>query len=163
MAAVIEAETLVLLPSAKQCHSAADLVCVAAALWEWKKYRVRLYAWQLPLGIASVWSFLYRAARLPSEDVAQARASHFRLCGCRYLLYHSPASSQSVIPGRVSEQLSLCCSVRNPFPPSEKVLFRFQTDKDVARWKVFTDQDYGGRTTACLQSSQQHSVSQLAQ
>ena len=44
-------------------------------------------------------------------------------------------------------------AVRNPVPPTEAVLFRFQTEKELARWKVFTDQQYGGQTTARLDPS----------
>ncbi|KAK9791192.1 hypothetical protein WJX73_009919 [Symbiochloris irregularis] len=43
--------------------------------------------------------------------------------------------------------------VRNPVPPSEAVLFRFRAPEDVARWKVFTDQPYGGRTAAGFELS----------
>ena len=49
-------------------------------------------------------------------------------------------------------------AVRNPLPPSEATLFRFETEADLARWKVFTDQKYGGRTIAQLRLAQEDQV-----
>lgn len=44
----------------------------------------------------------------------------------------------------------LFAAVRYPFPEAEKVLYTFQSRDDLARWKIFTDQEFGGRTTAIL-------------
>jgi hypothetical protein len=40
--------------------------------------------------------------------------------------------------------------VQNPYPPSERLLYSFGSAQELARWKVFTDQEYGGRSTAEL-------------
>jgi hypothetical protein len=44
----------------------------------------------------------------------------------------------------------MCLAVRYPFPEAEKVLYTFQSVDDLARWRIFTDQEFGGRTTAAL-------------
>lgn len=41
-------------------------------------------------------------------------------------------------------------TVKNPIPPSEKLLFTFKNDKDLARWSTFTDQEFGGQSEATL-------------
>lgn len=45
-------------------------------------------------------------------------------------------------------------AVQNPIPPSEKLLFTFKTDKDLARWSTFSDQEFGGQSEASLALSQ---------
>ncbi|DBA75841.1 hypothetical protein WJX77_010736 [Trebouxia sp. C0004] len=44
--------------------------------------------------------------------------------------------------------------VQNPIPPSEKLLFTFKTEKDLARWSTFSDQEFGGQSEASLALSQ---------
>lgn len=41
-------------------------------------------------------------------------------------------------------------TVKNPIPPSEKLLFSFKNEKDLARWSTFTDQEFGGQSEAKL-------------
>ena len=45
-------------------------------------------------------------------------------------------------------------AVQNPIPPSEKLLFTFKTEKDLARWSTFSDQEFGGQSEASLALSQ---------
>lgn len=40
--------------------------------------------------------------------------------------------------------------VNNPYPPTEKLLFSFATPSDIARWRAFSDAEYGGSSTAQL-------------
>lgn len=55
-----------------------------------------------------------------------------------------------------------CVAVQNPIPPSEKVLFSFNTEKDLARWSTFTDQEFGGQSEASLALSQTSPVCNTA-
>ena len=45
-------------------------------------------------------------------------------------------------------------TVKNPIPPSEKLLFTFKNEKDLARWSTFTDQEFGGQSEAKLALSE---------
>ena len=49
-------------------------------------------------------------------------------------------------------------AVQNPIPPSEKLLFTFKTEKDLARWSTFSDQEFGGQSEASLTLSQAPAV-----
>ena len=44
----------------------------------------------------------------------------------------------------------LSVTAQNPIPPSEKLLFTFKNSKDIARWNIFTDQEFGGQSEAAL-------------
>ncbi|KAK9803259.1 hypothetical protein WJX72_001399 [[Myrmecia] bisecta] len=43
--------------------------------------------------------------------------------------------------------------VKDPYPPSSRQLFRFKSPEDLAAWNIFTDQEFGGLSTASLSSS----------
>ena len=49
-------------------------------------------------------------------------------------------------------------TVKNPIPPSEKLLFTFKNGKDLARWTTFTDQEFGGQSEAKLALSEKTPV-----
>ena len=53
----------------------------------------------------------------------------------------------------------MLAEVQSPYPPAERLLYSFGSSDDLARWKVFTDQQYGGRSTAELASSPDEPVS----
>eukprot|EP00884_Botryococcus_braunii_P023156 jgi/Botrbrau1/9524/Bobra.0211s0015.1 len=57
--------------------------------------------------------------------------------------------SQSVLR-QVGNRRSFFDMLRFPFPSAEKLFYSFHTNKDLARWKVFTDMEFGGKTTASL-------------
>jgi len=44
-------------------------------------------------------------------------------------------------------------SVRDPHPPSERLLYAFSAPADLARWSVYSDAEFGGATTASLAAS----------
>lgn len=46
--------------------------------------------------------------------------------------------------------VSMFGPVKYPTPSTEKLLYGFQTENDISRWKVFTDMEFGGKTTASL-------------
>ena len=76
---------------------------------------------------------------------------------------HVPCCMQawsSITAMRKQLRGSLCCApeVQNPYPPSERLLYSFGSAQELARWKVFTDQEYGGRSTAELALSAEAEV-----
>lgn len=52
-------------------------------------------------------------------------------------------------------------AVRNPYPDFQRTLFEFTSPADLALWNVFSDSEYGGRSTAALQLSQEEPVRRL--
>lgn len=51
-----------------------------------------------------------------------------------------------------------CRAVRNPFPDAQQTLFQFSSPADIALWNVFSDSEYGGKSTAALQLSEAEPV-----
>ncbi|CAL8471552.1 g11094 [Coccomyxa elongata] len=43
--------------------------------------------------------------------------------------------------------------VQNPYPAAERVLYQFASAEDLGKWKVFTDEEFGGQSIAELSSS----------
>lgn len=52
--------------------------------------------------------------------------------------------------------------VRSTFPDSHQSLFRFETPEDLAVWKVFSDAEFGGTSTAALQPGAVPGTAELA-
>ena len=55
-----------------------------------------------------------------------------------------------------------CClllAVQNPYQEGEKLLYSFASQEDLQRWTVFSDQEYGGKSTADLALSASEPVS----
>ena len=55
----------------------------------------------------------------------------------------------------------LRCAVRDPAPPAQQVLYKFADAADLARWRVFSDQELGGRSEAHLDQWPEHPVRRL--
>ena len=49
-----------------------------------------------------------------------------------------------------ADGLRLHLEVQNPYPPVDRLLYSFSSAEDLAHWNVFTDQQYGGQSTAKL-------------
>ena len=50
-------------------------------------------------------------------------------------------------------------AVQNPYQEGEKLLYSFASQEDLKRWTVFSDQEYGGKSTAELALSDSEPVS----
>lgn len=48
--------------------------------------------------------------------------------------------------------------VQDPTPQSSRLLYKFSTEADLAAWSVFTDQRFGGKSTAGLALSEERPV-----
>jgi hypothetical protein len=48
--------------------------------------------------------------------------------------------------------------VQQPLPPTERLLYSFASEQDLALWNVFTDKDFGGQSTAELSPSRDETV-----
>ena len=46
-----------------------------------------------------------------------------------------------------------CSAVQNPYPEAQQTLFQFSSPADLALWNVFSDAEYGGKSTAELRLS----------
>ena len=51
--------------------------------------------------------------------------------------------------------------MQNPLNEGEKLLYSFVSQEDLTAWTVFSDQEYGGKSTAELSMSDSESVSSL--
>lgn len=49
-------------------------------------------------------------------------------------------------------------TVRDPAPPAQQVLYTFENAAALARWKIFSDQELGGTSTAELKDWPEHPV-----
>ncbi len=56
---------------------------------------------------------------------------------------------------------SLRCAVRDPAPPAQQVLYNFADTADLARWRVFSDQELGGKSEAHLDQWPEHPVRRM--
>lgn len=54
-----------------------------------------------------------------------------------------------------------CGAVQNPYPQAERLLYSFGAKEDLKLWTVFSDKEYGGKSTAELVLSESEPVSPL--
>lgn len=64
--------------------------------------------------------------------------------------YIARGKTESPVGKIILEAQTMTAAVQNPIPPSEKLLFTFKTESDLARWSTFTDQEFGGQSEALL-------------
>lgn len=64
--------------------------------------------------------------------------------------YIARGKTESPVGKIIQEAQTMTAAVQNPIPPSEKLLFTFKTESDLARWSTFTDQEFGGQSEALL-------------
>jgi hypothetical protein len=50
-------------------------------------------------------------------------------------------------------------AVQNPYPQAERLLYSFASQEDLKLWTVFSDTEYGGKSTAQLELSGSEPVS----
>ncbi len=56
-------------------------------------------------------------------------------------------------------QVFFLLAVQNPYQEGEKLLYSFASQEDLKRWTVFSDHEYGGKSTAELALSDSEPVS----
>ena len=67
-------------------------------------------------------------------------------------------ADKSIPPSIGPHHVSLRCAVRDPAPPAQQVLYNFADAADLARWRVFSDQELGGKSEAHLDQWPEHPV-----
>lgn len=53
---------------------------------------------------------------------------------------------------------TLICTVKNPWPEAQRLLFQFKNNEDLAEWQAYADSELGGQSTAELRLSESSPV-----